>query len=86
LGNTSFDVQECRVRGANYSVPLKIKVNLLQFHKSSVDKHKYNRESNPDAINNAEDKSESFTNRNQMTYFPNYILKNESPISRYSFL
>merc|ERR1712099_28961 len=46
LGNTSFDVYECRVRGTTYSVPLKIKVNFLQFHKSSVDKLKYNKEKN----------------------------------------
>jgi len=44
LGNTLFDVYECRIRGGNYSVPLKIKVSFLQFHKSSVDKHKYNKE------------------------------------------
>jgi len=44
LGNTSFDVYECRVRGTTYSVPLKIKVNFLQFHKSSVEKLKYNKE------------------------------------------
>merc|ERR1712124_90529 len=48
LGNTSFDVHECRIRGATYSLPLKIKVKLLQFHKSSVDKNKYNKESNKD--------------------------------------
>jgi DNA-directed RNA polymerase subunit beta len=46
LGNASFDVYECRVRGATYSIPLKIKVNFLQFHKSSVDKHKFNKEKN----------------------------------------
>jgi len=44
LGNTTFDVHECRIRGATYSLPLKIKVKLLQFHKSSVDKNKYNKE------------------------------------------
>jgi len=44
LGNTTFDVHECRIRGSNYAVPLKIRVNFLQFHKSSVDKHKYNKE------------------------------------------
>jgi len=48
LGNTTFDVHECRIRGSNYAVPLKIRVNFLQFHKSSVDKHKYNKEKNQD--------------------------------------
>merc|ERR1712039_619829 len=43
LGNTPFDVYECRVRGTTYSIPLKIRVKFLQFHKSSVDKHKYNK-------------------------------------------
>jgi DNA-directed RNA polymerase beta subunit len=63
LGNTSFDVYESRIRGTTYSVPLKIKVNLLQFHKSSIEKHKYSKEKNQDNIskklnnkNNNEDK------------------------------
>jgi DNA-directed RNA polymerase subunit beta len=43
LGKASFDVYECRVRGITYSIPLKIRVKFLQFHKSSVDKHKYNK-------------------------------------------
>jgi DNA-directed RNA polymerase subunit beta len=43
LGNASFDVYECRVRGATYSIPLKIKVNFLQFHKSSVYKNNFNK-------------------------------------------
>merc|ERR1712151_318203 len=56
LGNTPFDVYECRVRGATYSVPLKIKVNFLQFHKSSVDKHKFNK--------NQDNKSKKSNNKN----------------------
>merc|ERR1712151_16082 len=43
LGNTSFDVYESRVRGATYSIPLKIRVSFLQFHKSSIEKNKYNK-------------------------------------------
>merc|ERR1712159_837949 len=46
LGNTLFDVYECRVRGTTYSIPLRIKVKLLQFHKSSVEKLKYTKDKN----------------------------------------
>merc|ERR1712147_523099 len=49
LGNTLFDVYESRIRGTTYSVPLKITVNFLQFHKSSVEKHKYNKEKDRDS-------------------------------------
>jgi len=50
LGKTSFDVYESRIRGATYSVPLKIKVSFLQFHKSSIEKNKYNKEGNQENL------------------------------------
>jgi len=51
LGNTPFDVYECRVRGATYSIPLKIKISFLQFHKSSIEKHRYSKEKSKDISN-----------------------------------
>jgi len=50
LGNTLFDVYECRIRGATYSVPLKVKISFLQFHKSSIEKQKYNKDKNKEDL------------------------------------
>ena len=38
LGEPMFDVQECRLRGANYSAPLKVKMRLVIFDKESTAK------------------------------------------------
>ena len=57
LGKTSFDVYESRIRGATYSVPLKIKVSFLQFHKSSIEKNKYNKEANQENLGKKNNKN-----------------------------
>lgn len=38
LGAPLFDVQECRLRGANYAAPLKVKMRLVIYDKESTSK------------------------------------------------
>lgn len=38
LGNSSFDVKECQIRGSTYSAPLRVKLRLIIYERETVEK------------------------------------------------
>ncbi|QCI23083.1 DNA-directed RNA polymerase subunit beta [Buchnera aphidicola] len=38
LGNTTFDVKECQIRGSTYSIPLRVKLRLIIYERETLEK------------------------------------------------